>query len=112
MLKSKITTHQRRHKNVTSILLPEGAGSGGVASTQQKKMGAGQRGGDEPAATSSFTRRDAKGHAKGKAKNKQNPPVFVLFFSFFIFQKQKFLKESGFVKNITHTPSRPVLKEI
>lgn len=93
VLKSKITTHQRRHKNVTSILLPEEAGSGGESPA--KKWQAGRGGGrDEPAATSSFTRRDAKGHAKGKAKNKQNHPVFVLFF--FHFSKREFLNENGF----------------
>lgn len=65
--KSKITTHQRRHKNVTSILLLRDVNSNSNARQRQQSQRPKEQ---KPTATatSSFARRDAKGHAKGKAK--------------------------------------------
>lgn len=67
--KSKITTHQRRHKNVTSILLLRDVNSKRNArQRQQSQRPKEQKPTATATATSSFARRDAKGHAKGKAK--------------------------------------------
>lgn len=69
--KSKITTHQRRHKNVTSILLLRDVNSNSNSNARQRQRQQSQRPKKQKptaTATSSFARRDAKGHAKGKAK--------------------------------------------
>lgn len=73
--KSKITTHQRRHKNVTSILLLRDVNSNSNARHSQRQWLRQRQQSQQPkeqkptaTATSSFARRDAKGHAKGKAK--------------------------------------------